>query len=715
MSSPPPSPSRETAVPSSRRKRFPYTQIACDECRRRKVKCSGERPCRGCRESDAACLFERHTRFRLSGRRPAEVVSGDSGASARTRRTTAAKRPRGHPNDGPDASARPPRPDSADYYLGLAGKILAASGPGRDDSRRLPGQAETIELQRLREMMEWHDAGAPGVVLLRILSEHQWARVLNAYEEEVGLQYPFLDLEALKREIQSAHQSDPNARRGLSHSDHQGLEGLRDCAHGNALMVATIVFTLADPNAAGVADSMVEEVHAAALIRSQLSGIEQHDLSVLILTSTYFFLSDRELLAWRGIGTVMRLLQELGHHRSCTWPSDTDPEGRARAERLFWTAYTLDRRLSFGLGLPFAIQDTDVDHDPVLADESASSAYLKHMVLYCRLASDVRRSALEASSAASEATRACLDFRTMEWRRNLPRGLRFGGPGDKLHLAAESRGRYRLRLTLHLRANQMRAVIHRTWAVRAGAAHLDLSTAGTMAEVSRDTIQILAGLADETDIYHAQHKTFNHYLQTALSSLLLALCSTENVDGASCLRDAQAGLELVRRLSTASPITQRLLGRLQQAQHILGRLAAREAGSPRSAHPIDQPMASQQPSAGCNSNDIEAVITAQDLPGSRSPRPAGTSAPGMSWTVDEAFAVPLTPLTWSGKPSAALDLASTMCSTSPDVHSPTRPSTQPAMHCSAMDQQQAGDCSMSLVNLPDLEELLEMYGDGFSF
>jgi len=41
-----------------------------------------------------------------------------------------------------------------------------------------------------------------------------------------------------------------------------------------------------------------------------------------------------------------------------------------QAIRIFWTVYALDRRWSFGTGLPFALQDDDIDQalpDPVRA------------------------------------------------------------------------------------------------------------------------------------------------------------------------------------------------------------------------------------------------------------------------------------------------------------------------------------------------------------
>ena len=38
-----------------------------------------------------------------------------------------------------------------------------------------------------------------------------------------------------------------------------------------------------------------------------------------------------------------------------------DAEEAKWAVRLFWVIYYLDRRYSFGTGMPFAMQDTDID------------------------------------------------------------------------------------------------------------------------------------------------------------------------------------------------------------------------------------------------------------------------------------------------------------------------------------------------------------------
>jgi hypothetical protein len=53
---------------------------------------------------------------------------------------------------------------------------------------------------------------------------------------------------------------------------------------------------------------------------------------------------------------------ELGlHRRDSLSKVVSDEEERAQAINLFWSVYVLDRRWSFGTGMPFALQDADID------------------------------------------------------------------------------------------------------------------------------------------------------------------------------------------------------------------------------------------------------------------------------------------------------------------------------------------------------------------
>ena len=55
---------------------------------------------------------------------------------------------------------------------------------------------------------------------------------------------------------------------------------------------------------------------------------------------------------------------EMGLHRRETLVSRFhDQEERLSVNKLFWCIYVLDRRWSFGVGMPFALHDLDIDPD----------------------------------------------------------------------------------------------------------------------------------------------------------------------------------------------------------------------------------------------------------------------------------------------------------------------------------------------------------------
>ena len=90
----------------------------------------------------------------------------------------------------------------------------------------------------------------------------------------------------------------------------------------------------------------------------------------------YHFTRDDEGLAWRMIGLAARHCLELGLHRRETYATlFPDPDEQASAIRIFWSVYVLDRRWSLGTGMPFALQDADMDHNlpkPVCRNPHAS-------------------------------------------------------------------------------------------------------------------------------------------------------------------------------------------------------------------------------------------------------------------------------------------------------------------------------------------------------
>lgn len=76
-------------------------------------------------------------------------------------------------------------------------------------------------------------------------------------------------------------------------------------------------------------------------------------------------------------------------------------------------------------------------------DSSYSLAYLKEMVSFCGIASDVRSfffGTLAPRLQDSGSTQDYLQFRVIQWQQNLPRRLQFRGIDDKFNVATEKRG-----------------------------------------------------------------------------------------------------------------------------------------------------------------------------------------------------------------------------------------------------------------------------------
>lgn len=65
----------------------------------------------------------------------------------------------------------------------------------------------------------------------------------------------------------------------------------------------------------------------------------------------------------------------MGLHRNNVLHRDfAEHDEQSWALKLFWSIFVLDRRWSFGTGLPFAIQDADID--PSLPEPVRVSLYV---------------------------------------------------------------------------------------------------------------------------------------------------------------------------------------------------------------------------------------------------------------------------------------------------------------------------------------------------
>ncbi|EHK46888.1 hypothetical protein TRIATDRAFT_306627 [Trichoderma atroviride IMI 206040] len=465
---------------------------------------------------------------------------------------------------------------SSDYYLQLAERLLVTTKPASTQKAKAQSQYGVPVTYFLEKLLFHRANNAPGNALAYVDND-RWLSIIALYEEEIGIQYPFLNLDELRREITEGDVRNAKDDHSRQPKPPPGAKASRIQIENIAIHVLAIISIFADARTIEIANPWVEEIYAATVARTQLdSTVNAADLCLLILATIFFFLSDREILAWRGIGVVLRLLQENSSRNAGDLSLQDGSQIATPGEMLYWCVYTLDRRWSFGTELPFAVHDSEIDRHPMLDGDSLSTSYVLSMVSYCRISSDVRKWLLEPiTGSTSDMTRDFLDFRIVQWKRNLPAKLHHDTT-RKYDPSRDNRGDYRICLLLHLRANQMRIIVHRTSANRLGAASLDPSTVNVLADVSHDTIRALVRLADETDIYHAQHKTFNHFLESALSSMLLVLGSiSDDIARASCLQDAFDAVDLIQRLSLTSPVSQRLLERLHNIHEAMDSFRAR--------------------------------------------------------------------------------------------------------------------------------------------
>ncbi len=261
-----------------------------------------------------------------------------------------------------------------------------------------------------------------------------------------------------------------------------------------------------------------------------------------------------------------RLCIELGLHRRETYEAMADETERSETILLFWAIYVLDRRWSFGTGMPFALQDQDID--PLLPKPEDRSPYLSAMIQYSAIAAKVWRSVVSLTSpsaggAINTEEMGYLDYQIIQWHRNIPTHLRFEHPSQAHRLGtpigpSPSRAASRLRALLYIRANQMRILIYRPVLHSATSIMQHREQAQIVVDVAKDTIRVLTHINQTSDLYRTQQVLFNAFLTSALAVLFLAVAHTPAEFAENVREEFYMALELVRGFSKGSWISKRL-------------------------------------------------------------------------------------------------------------------------------------------------------------
>lgn len=152
-----------------------------------------------------------------------------------------------------------------------------------------------------------------------------------------------------------------------------------------------------------------------------------------------------------------------------------------------------------------------------------------------------------------------LDYQIIQWHRSIPPALKYIHPSasNTQDQQPVTRGIHRFRILLYLRANQMRILIYRPVLHTTSSIVEDMTSAQTVVDVAKDTINVLTHTNQTTDIYRSHQVMFNYFLISALAVLLLAV-SHAPAHFSDCRDEFYMALDLVRGLSANSYVSKRL-------------------------------------------------------------------------------------------------------------------------------------------------------------
>lgn len=468
-----------------------------------------------------------------------------------------------------------------------------ATSQGRSTSRSPTPCTRDVTPTQSSQCRSSYTPVGTGVDVLLGFSETEIIRLLGMYQDEVLSVHPILDIEHLissLRHLLSLAGQSTTVSSGLPKPGAKDLHMLR----------------------VAIATAMTHEIHSEPLVRDELIGIvdndlgritsttkvELKDLQIMGMLSIYFCHTEEELFSWRAIGKAARHALEMGlNHRRSLFDNFPDRTSRKMATQVFWTVYQLDRRWSFGTSLSFALNDKDIDSD--LPEPGQEFPYLKCTVAYGRLCSRIWEALPPYGSISPRIpheTEEYLDFVIQNWRASIPDELRlkFSEDGLTTQAPAQPRKLHRLRTLLHLRGNYLRLLIHRHHVLGHENGKRDTKMVQLVVDVAKNSIHALVDFNNTSDIYRCQPSIYHHYLVSALSVLLLAVCHAPTQFTETCRLSFVAAVELLKSLSRHGTASRKLWKSISGVLPFVRSLALQK----------DQQQSGEHQSEGCGTGIV---------------------------------------------------------------------------------------------------------------
>ena len=305
----------------SRRSRFPYTVVAwyvqdprrtaslktfahtfmlSETCQKRKTKCSGGQPCARCCNSKEPCLYPRKTRFRSAGRTSYDHHLQKGAQSANryeTSRTLEEQMPWTNPRTAvsnlkqPSLAAGlrdidsvistcPPNHSNPKSLSHTAGSRLTIMDPGTSGNPKDAKHGVLRVIAKQIEQVVTLRTSLPTRSILDAFDMDSWVDILQTYKEEVGLQYPILEIDQWERNIRRAKCGTASVHTRTDRTKPQPRQRVDD----TAILILAVVSSFSSAEATGIVYPLVEDIASAALARTHFNNVDKNDLTLLVLS-----------------------------------------------------------------------------------------------------------------------------------------------------------------------------------------------------------------------------------------------------------------------------------------------------------------------------------------------------------------------------------------------------------------------------------------------
>ncbi|KAI1329430.1 hypothetical protein F5Y16DRAFT_365972 [Xylariaceae sp. FL0255] len=656
-------------APQQRSKRNRYISIACNECKRRKIKCNGETPCQRCGHLNLQCLYapnccsgsvkdsDEFKQMAAQVSRLQEQVDSLVSNMNSLRNDTSSQVGGGSglgqqhapqsTSSTPTSSFTLPRPDllqhrqppvfrgptSNNFSLDVAKNTLHKMGysyPGdNNDAESSAPDVSSIASPKTLPNITGLTQTQQQQDIIWELGLDEMIRLCRVYQEEVGVLYPVLDVEVIIRHARTlCGWIEAAKRNGFARSFGAQEGGIKD---SNTLLLKIVLCSSmlveghgSSPQAQVIFDSV--KPIADRMLMSEPANAK--NLQFLALIAAYYFLSAEEVLCWRVMGQVTRLCMELGLHRRDVIDSIQDEEERRMALHTFWSTYVLDRRWSFSAGLPYAVSDDEIDPSLPYPEHYP---FMEVMVVYSRLSADVWRFVrqFDYNDTPTDTTAAeleLLDQRIKQWYSALPIEVRlqiadWEDLPPYIIPSVNSKKEYNLQRTqiwTWLRLNQIRVWLI-TPILHTHSSIMDnLAWAETAVKLAKNTIRYLTHLNNTTDLYRKMEIFYHQFLSSAITVLFVASCHAPVNFSSSCRDEFYMALDLVKDMSAKSWISKRLWGTVKSLRDVAPRLGLAEdphssaaltmAGLATAQPPQQAQSQPAQPGSGNGSSPAAAAV-----------------------------------------------------------------------------------------------------------